>query len=165
MSQLRWTEEQLANYRRKQGRTEYPDAGLGGQPAAGAPAKAPGSAVTQPRVDPGRRPDQLGSAAKATFVDGIRFPSKLEAAVYQRLKLRQQANNDPLVFFLRQVPFDLGGGTKAIWDFVLFEATEHGPGIFRVLVQDAKGFETDKFKRNKRQTEGLYPVEVDLVRR
>ena len=47
--------------------------------------------------------------AKQTEVDSIKFPSKLEAGYYLKLKLRKQAGD--IKYFLRQVPLHLPGNT------------------------------------------------------
>ena len=51
--------------------------------------------------------------------DGKKFPSLLEKRYYEQLKLRQKAGE--VVFFLRQVPFDLPG-MKYVTDFQIFLA-------------------------------------------
>ena len=48
---------------------------------------------------------------EVVYVDGIRFDSKHEAAVYQELMLRVRAGE--LKCVCRQVHFDLGGGPHA----------------------------------------------------
>jgi len=94
--------------------------------------------------------------AKPTVVDGIRFDSKGEARYYQELKLRQQAGE--IVFFLRQVPFHLPGGTKLVVDFQEF----HKDGSVHFV--DFKGMETEAFKIKKREVEAAYPVTIEVVK-
>jgi hypothetical protein len=100
-------------------------------------------------------PNKFG--ARQVEYDGIRFQSTLEGEYYQHLKLRQQAGD--VLFFLRQTPFHLSGGTKYTVDFTVFLADGS------VQFVDVKGFETKAFIRSKKQTEGLYPVEITVVKR
>lgn len=93
--------------------------------------------------------------AKPTETDGIRFDSKKEARYYLDLKLRQRAGE--VVFFLRQVPFHLPGGTVYRVDFQVFE----DDGTVRFI--DVKGYETPEFIRAKKQVEALYPVEIEVA--
>ena len=93
--------------------------------------------------------------ATATTVDGIRFDSKREAKLYCDLKLQRDAGE--VLFFLRQVPFHLPGGTVYRADFMVF----YSDGTSKVL--DAKGRETKEFKVKKREVEAIYPVEIELI--
>lgn len=93
--------------------------------------------------------------AKITEADGIKFSSKKEAAYYQSLKIRQRVGE--VVFFLRQVPFHLPGGTKYTVDFQEFLAD----GTVRFV--DVKGMQTKEFIRAKKQVEAIYPVEIEIV--
>ena len=93
--------------------------------------------------------------AKPTVVDGIRFDSQKEARYYSELKLRQQAGE--ILFFLRQVPIHLPGGTKLVIDFQEF----HSDGTVHFV--DVKGVMTDVFKIKKREVETQYPFEVEIV--
>jgi len=93
--------------------------------------------------------------AVQVIYDGIKFPSKKEGNYYLELKLRVKAGE--VVFFLRQVPFDLPGNTKYFVDFQEFWADG------TVHFVDAKGVKTPAFIRNKKQVEALYPVEIEVV--
>jgi hypothetical protein len=93
--------------------------------------------------------------AKPTEVDGIRFDSKKEAEYYSTLKLRVKAGD--VLFFLRQVPIHLPGGTKLVIDFLEF----HADGSVHFV--DVKGHETDAFKIKRREVEHHYPFEIELV--
>lgn len=106
------------------------------------------------------RPDRIRAVrhkfhAVPTEIDGIKFPSKKEAKVYQQLILQQFAGE--VVFFLRQVPFYLPGGVKYVCDFQVFYAD----GTVRFL--DAKGMATASFKAKKRIVEALFPVIIETV--
>ena len=93
--------------------------------------------------------------ARITEVDGIKFQSKREARYYEELKLRQKAGE--VVFFLRQVPFDLPAGLKYRVDFVEFLAD----GTVRFV--DVKGVRTKEYKIKKKLVESLYPVKIEEV--
>lgn len=94
------------------------------------------------------------NAVKVEF-DGIRFDSKKEGKYYNELKLRVQAGE--VIFFLRQTPFHIGGGTAYRVDFQEF----HSDGTVHFI--DVKGFKTKEFIKAKKQVEALYPVEIEIV--
>lgn len=95
--------------------------------------------------------------AVAVEHDGIRFDSKAEGRYYMDLKLRKLAGE--VVFFLRQVPFHLPGGTSYRVDFQEF----HTDGTVHFV--DVKGMVTKEFTKAKKQVEALYPVEIEVVKR
>lgn len=101
------------------------------------------------------KPRRSKYGAVPTTVDGIRFDSKREAKYYEQLKLRMAAGE--VLFFLRQVPFHLPGGTKLVVDFLEF----HADGSVHVV--DAKGRETQTFRVKRREVEHHYPIKVELV--
>lgn len=88
---------------------------------------------------------------KATFVDGIRFASGMEAARYNELKLLLQAGE---ISNLRLQPryelhpkFVRGGKTIAAIEYVAdFEYVEDG----KVVVEDVKGAETGEWKLKRK---------------
>ena len=90
------------------------------------------------------------------MVDGITFDSKREAEYYVGLKLRKAAGS--ILYFLRQVAFDLPGGTKYRCDFLEFWADG------TVHIVDVKGYETKDFIRSKKQVEALYPVKIEVMK-
>jgi hypothetical protein len=90
-----------------------------------------------------------------TRIDGITFDSQKEAQYYVMLKTMQQPGG-PVLFFLRQVPFDLPGNTKYRVDFQVF----YTDGRIRFI--DVKGFVTKDFKKAKAQVEALYPIKIEL---
>jgi len=94
--------------------------------------------------------------ASPTSIDGLRFDSKAEAGRYVDLKLLQQAGE--VLFFLRQVPFDLPGGVKYRADFMIFYADG------TVTVEDVKGVDTPQSRLKRRQVEALYPIKIELVK-
>ena len=91
--------------------------------------------------------------AQKTYVDGICFDSKKEADYYRRLKVLRDMGE--VLYFLRQVPFDLPGNTKYRVDFMV--VYQHD----RVRYIDVKGRRTKAFIRNKKQVEALYPVTIE----
>lgn len=92
--------------------------------------------------------------ARPTELDGVKFPSKLEAKLYAQLVARRAEGS--VLFFLRQVPFHLPGGVVYRSDFQVFWAD----GSCEFL--DAKGVETEAFRVKLRLVEALYPVEIRL---
>lgn len=85
-------------------------------------------------------------------IDGIKFHSKKEAGHYVELKYAKRAGD--LSFFLRQVPFDLPGGTKYVLDFLEFWANGD------IVYTDVKGFKTPIYLMKKKQVEALYPIKI-----
>jgi hypothetical protein len=87
--------------------------------------------------------------------DEIKFPSKLERAYYDQLKLRQRAGD--VLFFLRQCPFDLPGGVRYLADYQLFLSD----GTVEFI--DVKGKDTPLSIAKRKIVEDLYPVEIKVV--
>ena len=92
--------------------------------------------------------------AKPTTRNGIHFDSKKEARYYDELLLRQRAGE--VLFFLRQVPFDLPGNTKYRADFMEFWTNGE------VHIVDVKGYQTKEFIKNKKMVESIYPIEIEV---
>jgi hypothetical protein len=90
--------------------------------------------------------------AKPTELDGIKFASRKEAEYYRNLVMARE--NRELLFFLRQVPFELPGRVKYLVDFLEFWRD----GEVRCV--DVKGHRTEQYKAKKRMVEALYPVEI-----
>lgn len=93
--------------------------------------------------------------AKVTINDNIRFDSKLEARYYEVLKRMKDAGL--ILFFLRQVPLHLPGGTKLVIDFQVFWTDG------TVTFEDTKGKLTDGFNVKRREVEHLYPIEIIVL--
>lgn len=89
-------------------------------------------------------------------VDGKRFDSKLEARRYEALTLLWKAGE--ILWFLRQVPFDLPGGRKYRADFLIVWSDA------RVTVEDCKGFDSEMSKLKRDQVEAIYGITIELVR-
>ena len=92
-------------------------------------------------------------SAKPTELDGIKFQSKKEARYYQGLKLLQKSGE--LIFFLRQVPFDLPGNVKYRVDFQEFWACGE------IHFVDVKGMRTKDYIMKKKMVEALYPIVIE----
>lgn len=90
--------------------------------------------------------------AKKTELDGIKFDSKKEGRRYEELKLLRKAKE--IVFFLRQVPFDLPGNVKYKIDFQIF--WQDGSVTF----EDVKGMRTPQYIMKKKMVEALYPITI-----
>jgi len=92
---------------------------------------------------------------------GIYFPSKLEHSYYQHLNLLKKTGD--VLFFLRQVPFDLKSDNikicKYIVDFQVF--WKNGDITF----VDVKGLETKLFLIKKKLVESQYPIEITIVKK
>lgn len=99
---------------------------------------------------PAKRP-KYGN--QPTIIDGIRFASRLEARCYQWLMLRWKAGD--LLWFVRQVNFDLPGGVKYRADFVV--VCKDG-----VEVIDAKGMLTPDCKNKLKQMKAVHGIDVQL---
>ena len=86
----------------------------------------------------------------------IKFPSKLERAVYDELmSLKEQKR---IKFFLRQVPFHLPGNTKHLVDYCIF--SEEG-----VKFIEAKGRDYPLGKMKRHQTEEIYGITIYVVKK
>ena len=101
-----------------------------------------------------RKPHKHKYNATPVEFDGIRFDSKKEGRYYQELKLRVASGE--VIFFLRQTPFHIEGGTYRV-DFQEF----HADGTVHFV--DVKGFKTKAFIKSKKQVETRYPVEIKIV--
>jgi len=93
--------------------------------------------------------------AAPTFVDGIRFPSKREAARYVQLTLARRGGE--VLRFWRQVPFDLPGGVKYRLDFMVHWKDGN------VTYEDVKGVRTPVYKLKKKQVEELYALKITEI--
>lgn len=96
------------------------------------------------------------NAKPCESADGIKFASMRERSWYLKLKILQVTGD--VLFFIRQVPFDLPGKTTYRADFMVF----YTDGSIKVL--DVKGVETEVFKLKKRQMEEIYPFEIEVVK-
>lgn len=92
--------------------------------------------------------------SKVKIVDGIRFPSGLEARCYEWLKFRRLAGE--VLWFIRQPCFNLEGSIRYYADFLAVLADGS------VSVIDAKGILTDISRLKIKQTEARYGIKVQL---
>ena len=92
--------------------------------------------------------------AKPTEVEGRKFPSRLEASVYQALK--QLESEGLILFTLRQVHFDLPGKTRYTVDFLAFTPTD-------CYFIEAKGRDLPEGKLRRKITEDLYNVPIHII--
>lgn len=92
--------------------------------------------------------------AKKCTLNNLNFPSKLEMHCYQYLKSMQDCGI--VKYIIRQVPFDLPGGTTHKVDFMV--ATDKG-NIFI----EAKGRDLALGKLKRLQVEELYKIIIHTV--
>lgn len=92
--------------------------------------------------------------AKPTTIDGERYDSKKESLYGGQLKMLQMAGE--LIFYLRQVPFAIGGGAKYRLDFMEFWAN----GDIKYV--DIKGYDTPMSRLKRKQVEDLYPIKIEV---
>lgn len=88
-------------------------------------------------------------------IDGIKFPSQLEKNCYLLLKNLQDSKK--IVFFLRQVPFDLPGGFRHFVDYCIFTKDT-------VIFLEAKGRDLAQGKLKRKQVEDIYNIPVHVVK-
>lgn len=93
--------------------------------------------------------------AEPTFVDGIRFPSKAEAARYEVLKRAKELGE--IRWFCRQAVFDLPGGIKYLADFVIVHNDD------TVTVEDVKGFKTPEYLMKRKQVQAIHGITISEV--
>lgn len=93
--------------------------------------------------------------AVATICDGIRFPSKKEAARYAHLKTLKESGD--VIFFLRQVPFHITPDLRYVCDFMVFWSSGE------ITFEDVKGMKTDTYVAKKKMVEHIYPIKIDEI--
>ena len=115
--------------------------------------KSQGSA---PRAGVGRHGNH------ATTVNGYRFASKLEADRYRELVLLRLAGQ--VLWFIRQVPFDVAPGVVYRCDFlVMWNRT--GTAEEPVTIEDTKGHLTDLSRTKIAVVEERYGIRVRILTR
>ena len=90
--------------------------------------------------------------AEPTVVDGIRFPSKLQAGHYQQLKLLKSAG--VIRSFLREVCFHLPGGARHLVDWMILRDGQEP------LFCESKGRDLPMGRMKRKQVEELYGVSI-----
>lgn len=93
--------------------------------------------------------------ARPTERDGKKFRSLKEAEWYEKLKHRQEIGE--ILFFLREIPFDLPGGTKYRLDYMAFLAD----GTVQLI--EVKGFKNPLGMLKIKQVMDLYNVTIEIV--
>ena len=94
--------------------------------------------------------------ARATVVDGIRFPSIAEAKFYERSKERQAIGE--IFYFTLWPVFVLPGGIRVRLDQQIVYPNNNGIDYY-----DVKGVITPQFKKNKRLVEHFWPIKIKVV--
>lgn len=151
MSSMRWTQERYDEWLRQRHAT----------PAPRVTAPQPSESSAAPET---KKPKYRN---KPTHVDGIRFDSKIEADRYVLLRGLWKCGH--VLWFVRQVPFDLPGGRKYKADFVVMYASgqtdANGEKLARPVVEDCKGIDTPMSKLKRDQVADLYGIHVVLIKR
>jgi hypothetical protein len=106
--------------------------------------------------------NRLQNAARATIVDGIRFPSRLEADRYRELKLLQLAGD--VLYTLRQVPFVVATGKVYRLDFMIIWNRSGTPHEV-VTYEDTKGRLTEVSALKIAAVQDRYGIKIKLLRR
>lgn len=89
--------------------------------------------------------------------DDKKFASKMERSYYDSLIIQQKAGS--VLFFLRQVPFELPGKVKYVCDFLVFLAD----GSCNFI--DVKGKDTPLSIAKRKMVESLYPVNIEIIKK
>ena len=97
--------------------------------------------------------------AKKTVVDGITFPSKLEAKRWNELQTLQMAG--AISGLKRQVPFDLKVNGHLICRYIAdFTYTQAATG--EIVCEDAKGVMTPAFRLKAKLMEAVHGIVVQV---
>ncbi len=163
---LRMTEDEFREWQQNRGykpkRTSYGSI-VGAAPTCCQPARPSGVSVEDVEQKSKKRP-KYGN--RKVEIDGLKFDSQHEAAVYQDLMLRVRAGE--LKCVIRQVKFDLGGGYHAtkdsryqyIADFVTIDQNN----VVRVLDAKSEITRQNRTYINKRkQMQAEWGLEIKEV--
>lgn len=99
--------------------------------------------------------------AKKCELDGLKFPSILEKNYYVILKHLQKTGE--VLFFLRQVPFNLPGGITYRLDFMVFYAPKNENLGGSIEFIETKGYMTADARIKIAQTEDIYGIKIKIV--
>jgi len=111
---------------------------------------------------PPTKPNKYG--AQPTVSGGIRYDSKLEAERAEALELMRAAGD--VWFFIGQPKFRLGVPENVyVADFLVLATPDASPAYPTVWVEDVKGRETTKFRRDKRLWARYGPCELHIITR
>lgn len=174
---VRWTDEDLANFKANSGRPIARAATLEiAKHRKIAALERRGAALLGPESTPKVGPKAVRKSAPApvkkagpnkysaepVVVDGIRFDSKLEARRYGELLIERSGGL--VLYFLRQVPLHLPGGVIYRVDFMVARKARHERGAVVLEYEDCKGFQRQDSKNKIKQVRALYGIEVRLVK-
>ena len=146
---MRWTQERLEDHLRKKGM-----------------AAAPVAITRKPKAA-----NKFG--AEKVVVDGELIDSKLEARYLLQLKMEHRSvhhrqeregqvwKHGDLMWFERQIAFELEGGVKIVIDFREFRW--HRDGIVQAILVDTKGVLKQDTKNKLKQLKERYGFEVKLM--
>ena len=112
--------------------------------------------ITQLTQAPASAPTPKPHKYNAQRTNG--YASKKEAKYAEELGLRQKAGE--VRFWLRQVPFDLPGGSRYFLDFMVFRESASGTHVEFI---ECKGMDLPMGKLKRRQVEALYGIHVTVV--
>lgn len=140
---MRWTQEQLEEHLR--GHTTR--------------VVSTGNPV---RVHPNAKPARSKHGNIRTEVDGIKFDSKLEARYYMQLKIEWRAGD--VMWFTRQVRFELEGGVSYVCDFVVVRGNKSKAEVKSFHVYDCKGDPTQESLNKIKQVRARYGIKVELIK-
>jgi len=107
-----------------------------------------------------RRPNKY--FAKKTVAMGLKFDSKWEAERWGQLKSMERAG---IVTQLeRQIKYDLTINDVKICDYVadFRYLLEEEDGMSKLVIEDAKGFQTPEFKLKKKLMKAIHNIELLL---
>lgn len=97
--------------------------------------------------------------AKKTVVDGITFPSKLEAKRYGELRMLERSG--AITALQRQVPFDLKVNGHLICRYIAdFTYTQTTTG--EIVCEDAKGVMTPAFRLKAKLMEAVHGIVIQV---
>ena len=112
--------------------------------------------------------------AVATWVDGIKFPSKAEARRYQHLRLLERAGairglEVQPCYLLEAVNPSNGevtpvGVYRADFRYQEIQQPLDGSPRSRTVVEDVKGMRTVVYRLKKRMVEGQYGIQIQEIR-
>ena len=95
------------------------------------------------------------------FYDGILYQSKKEADYAKRLDLLKAAGD--ILFFLRQIPFQLPETIYRL-DFVTFAVAQgYEPGAWNIHWIEIKGMETPLSLLKRKQCQAIYGIVIEVV--
>lgn len=103
--------------------------------------------------------------AKETYVDNIRFPSKLEAERYMYLKALERAGTIRDLKLQPRFKLHVNGELicSYVGDFEYEKEVKEGEWIY--VLEDTKGVETPEFKLKKKLMKAIHGLEINVVKK